>query len=125
SSPARPPSRGTRPPTRTARPRPARRRGGRVSGRSGRSVWRPRGPRRPDLWPSASNLADGGQVEVEDRLFLLALDLVLLAKAHDLADHLGVVALALGLGEDLLDVVGDRGLVLLEALDALDDRLQP
>ena len=39
----------------------------------------------------------------------------------DLAQHLGVEAVALGLGVDFLDVVGDRRLLFFHALDALDE----
>ena len=50
--------------------------------------------------------------------------MVLLADADDLAEHLGVEPVALGLGVDLLDVVGDGPLFLLHALDALDERAE-
>jgi hypothetical protein len=45
--------------------------------------------------------------------------------ALDRLQDFGVEALALGLGEDLLDVGRDGGLVLFQALDALDDGAQP
>lgn len=45
--------------------------------------------------------------------------------ADDDAKHLHVIALAFGLGENLLDVVLDGGLVLFQALDPLDDGAQP
>ena len=61
------------------------------------------------------------QVEVEQRLLLLPLGDVLLAEPDDRAERLGVEAVALGLGVDFLDVVGERLLLLLEPLDALDD----
>ncbi len=41
-----------------------------------------------------------------------------------LAQHLDVEAVALGLGEDFLDLLGDLRPFLLEALDALDDGLE-
>src|SRR6478609_5964624 len=72
----------------------------------------------------SDRLADRLQIEVEDRLFLLALFEIALAQRDDLAQHLDVVAVALGLGIDLLDVVGDRLLLFLEALDALHDALE-
>ena len=53
-----------------------------------------------------------------------ALVLVLLAQAHDRAQRLHVVAVALGLGVDVADVVGDRLLLFLEPLDALDEGLE-
>jgi hypothetical protein len=65
------------------------------------------------------------EIEVGQRLLLVALGLVLLAQADDLAEDLDVEAFALGLVEDALHVGGDRGLVLLQALDALDEALQP
>ena len=69
-------------------------------------------------------LTDGLQIEVEDRLLLGPLIGVALADGDDLAQHLDVVAVALGLGVDLLDVVGDGLLLFLETLDALHDALE-
>ena len=43
---------------------------------------------------------------------------------NDLAQDLGVEAVALRLGIDFLDVAGDRLLLLLEPLDALDEALE-
>jgi NTP pyrophosphatase (non-canonical NTP hydrolase) len=59
-----------------------------------------------------------------DRLGLGALVRVLLAHAHDGAQRLDVVAVTLGFGEDVADVVGDRLLLFLQPLDALDDGLE-
>src|SRR4051794_6990655 len=63
-------------------------------------------------------------IRLENRLGLGALVRVLLAHAHDGAQRLDVVAVALGLGEDVADVVGDRLLFFLQPLDALDDGLE-
>ena len=49
---------------------------------------------------------------------------VLLADRDDLAQDLGVEAVGLGLGIDFLDVAGDRLLLLLQPLDALDEALE-
>src|SRR5262249_16182957 len=57
----------------------------------------------------------------QQRLLLGAFRRILLADADDLPQHLGVEAVALGLGVNLLDVVGDGPLLLLHALDALDE----
>src|SRR5690606_36638533 len=62
-----------------------------------------------------------GLVEIEDGFLFLPLCLVLLAQAHDRAHRLGVEAVALHLGIDFLDVVGDRLLLFFKALDALDE----
>src|SRR4051794_13832162 len=67
--------------------------------------------------------AEGLHIELEDRLLLLALGIILLAQGDDLADRLGVEAGALGFGVDFLDVAGDARLLFFEALDALDERL--
>ena len=50
--------------------------------------------------------------------------MVLLADAHDLPQHLGIEAIALGLGIDLPDIVGDRLLLFFHSLDAFDERPQ-
>src|SRR4051812_33705620 len=50
--------------------------------------------------------------------------MVLLAQGDDLADGLGVETGALRLGVDFLDVAGDARLLLLKALDTLNERLQ-
>ena len=44
--------------------------------------------------------------------------------AIDLAHRLGVVAGRLGLGVDVLDVIGDALFFFLEPLDALDEQAQ-
>jgi hypothetical protein len=55
---------------------------------------------------------------------LLAVVLLHFAQLDDLAHDLGVEAGRLGLGEDLADVGCERRLLLLQALDALDERLE-
>ena len=49
---------------------------------------------------------------------------VLLAHAHDGAQRLDVVAVALGFRIDVADIVGDRLLFFFQTLDALDDGLE-
>ena len=63
-------------------------------------------------------------IEDQQFLLLLAVGLVHATDPDDLAHDLGVEAGALGLGIDLLDVAGERPLLLLEPLDALDKGLQ-
>src|SRR5688500_2868616 len=65
-----------------------------------------------------------GLVGLEQRVGLLAVVGLHLAEADDGADRLGVVAARLGLAVDVLDVVRDRLLLLLQALDALDEQPQ-
>jgi ATP-binding cassette subfamily F protein uup len=48
----------------------------------------------------------------------------LLAQPHDGAQRLDVEAVALGLGVDVADVVGDGLFFFFQPLDALDDRLE-
>ena len=66
-------------------------------------------------------LADRRQIQFEQLFLFPPLVRVLLAQRHQLAHHFRIVPLALGLGINLADVVGDVGLVLLEPLDALDE----
>src|SRR5262245_61807414 len=61
------------------------------------------------------------QVGFQDRLLLLALVDVLLAQPHHRAQRLHVEAVALGLGIDIANIVGDRLLFLFDPLDALDN----
>ena len=49
---------------------------------------------------------------------------VLLAHPHDGAQRLDVIAVALGLGIDVADVVGNGLLFFFQPLDALDDGLE-
>src|SRR3546814_6739105 len=55
---------------------------------------------------------------------LLAIGLLHLPELEDLAHDLDVEAAALGLGEDLADIRAERGLLLLQALDSLDEGTQ-
>src|SRR5215475_12320080 len=64
---------------------------------------------------------EGVQVDGEDRFLLLTFGLGLLAQRDDLADGLHVEAQALGLGELVADVAGERLLLLLQPLDLLDE----
>ena len=64
------------------------------------------------------------QVGLQNGLLLLALVDVLLAQPHHDAQRLDVEAVALGLGIDVADVVGDRLLLFFEPLDPLDDGLE-
>src|ERR1700674_2396233 len=63
-------------------------------------------------------------VGFENGLLLGALVGVLLAQTHDRAQRLDVEAVALGLGVDVANVVGDGLLLLLQPLDTLDDGLE-
>ena len=45
-----------------------------------------------------------------------------LPQPHDRAHRLGVVAVRLGLGIDVLDVVGDRLFLFLQPLDTFDEQ---
>ena len=63
-------------------------------------------------------------VGFQNRLLLGALVGVLLAHAHDGAQRLDVVTVALGFGIDVADIVGDRLLFLFQPFDALDDGLE-
>ena len=68
--------------------------------------------------------AEGLHVELQDGFFLLPLGMVLLAQGDDLAQGLHVEAGAFGFGIDVLDIAGEAGLFLLQALDALDEALE-
>src|SRR3954470_88348 len=80
-------------------------------------------------WWSVSNRLSGGHQSVEaerraigfqQRIGFLPRLRLHLAESDDGPHRLGVVAARLGLGIDVLYIVGDRLLLLLEALDALD-----
>ena len=64
------------------------------------------------------------EIKVEDRLLLHPLVAVLFADRHDLAHDFHIEAVGLGLAVDVLDVVGQRLLLLLEPLDPLDEGAQ-
>ena len=61
------------------------------------------------------------QIGLENGLLLLALVDVLLAQAHHGAQRLGVVSVGFGFPVDIADVVSDRLLLFLQALDAFDE----
>ena len=63
---------------------------------------------------------EGLLVEVENGFQFLAVAGIHLAQADDLAHHLGVEALALGLGIDLADIRRQGRLFFFQALDSLD-----
>src|SRR5437016_2209252 len=63
-------------------------------------------------------------VGFQDRPLLSALLDILLAQPHDRAQRLDVEAVALGLHIDVADVIGERLLLLLEALDSLREGFQ-
>ena len=64
--------------------------------------------------------AEFGHVQVNDGLNLKAFVAIHPALLQDDLHRLGVEAVALGLREHFLDVVGDRRLLLVEALDTLE-----
>src|SRR3984957_19167277 len=68
--------------------------------------------------------AERMQVGLQYSLLLLALVDVLLAQPHHRAQRFHIEAVALGLGIDVANVVGDRLLFLFEALDAFDKGLE-
>src|SRR6266446_9050928 len=73
---------------------------------------------------SASQHSQRLHIGFENGLLLGALVGVLLAQTHDRAQRLDVEAVALGLGVDVADIVGDDLLLLLQPLDALDAGLE-
>src|SRR5208282_6049024 len=73
---------------------------------------------------NGSQHAERVQVGLENGLLLLALVDVLLAQPHHSAQRLDVETVALGLGKDVANVVGDRLLLFFEPLDAFDERLE-
>ena len=68
--------------------------------------------------------AEGGEIEVDQRLLLDPLVGVLAPYGNDLADDFRVEAVALGLGVDFLDILAERLFLLVEPLDALDEGAQ-
>ena len=64
------------------------------------------------------------QIKIEDRLLLDSAVAILLSERHDLSHDLDVEAVRLGLAVDVLDVAGERFLLLFEALDPLDEGAQ-
>src|SRR5712692_1199527 len=73
---------------------------------------------------SASQHSQRLHVGFENGFLLGALVGVLLAQTHDRAQRLDVEAVALGLGVDVADIVGDGFLLFFQPLDALDDGLE-
>src|SRR5664279_5924512 len=65
------------------------------------------------------------KVEVEQRIALVTLVLVLLPEPDDLLQDLDVEALALGLGKDVLLLVVHCLEALVDILDALNERAKP
>ena len=61
------------------------------------------------------------KVEVEQRIALVTLALVLLSEPDDFLQDLDVEALTLGLGKNILLLVIDRFELLVDMLDALDE----
>src|ERR1043166_6076777 len=64
------------------------------------------------------------QIEIEHGFLFLAVGTIELSKAHHLAHDLGVEALAFRFRIDFADVGGQRRLLFLQPLDALDQRAQ-
>ena len=83
-----------------------------------------------DDWPLrrllglAGNHAEGLQVQLQHRLFFFTLVGVFFAEADDLAQNLGVKAVALGFGVNFLDVGRYGFLFLFQALYAFNNALQ-
>src|SRR5664279_2340042 len=65
------------------------------------------------------------KVEVEQRIALVTLVLVLLSEPDDLLQDLDVEALTLGLGKNILLLVIYRFELLVDMLDTLDERAKP
>jgi hypothetical protein len=63
-------------------------------------------------------------VGLDDRLLFAPLVGVLLAQPHDDTERLDVETVALGLGIDVADIVGDRLLLFFQPLHALDKGLE-
>src|SRR5260370_11167554 len=80
--------------------------------------------RRLGVHPEAGQHADRALVDIEQRLLLVEIVLVHLTEPDELAHDLGIEAGTLGLGVDFLDVRRERALLLLQALDALDEGFQ-
>src|SRR5271165_1149082 len=65
-----------------------------------------------------------GQIEIKDRLLLDPFVAVLLSDRYDLSQDPDVEAVRLGFAVDILDVAGQRLLLLFEALDPFDESPQ-
>src|SRR5512146_685826 len=68
--------------------------------------------------------AERAHIGFEQRLLLVEISLVHLPDLDDLPHHFHVEAVALGLGIDVADIVGERLLFFFEALDPFDERFQ-
>src|ERR1700757_3435311 len=73
---------------------------------------------------SASKHPQRLHIGFQDALLLLALVGILLAQAHDGAQRLHIETVALALGVDVANVVGDGLFLFFQPLDALDDGLE-
>src|SRR5580704_4123196 len=71
-----------------------------------------------------SNHAERVQICFKNRFLLGALVFILLTQSHDRAQHLHIVAVALGFRVNVADVVGNRLLLFLEALYTFDKSLE-
>src|SRR4029078_9883832 len=79
------------------------------------------------LWPAiARSLRQPERLAIglQHRVLLLAVVGLHSSQPYDHAHDLGVVAVGLGLGVDVADIVGDALLLFLEALDPLDEQPQ-
>src|SRR3974390_2236326 len=65
--------------------------------------------------------AERMQIGFEQRLLLLALVDILFAQADNNTQRLDVKAVALGLGVDVADIIGDRLFLFLHPFDPLDE----
>src|SRR5690349_3124269 len=83
-----------------------------------------RSPRRQGTVAPCSDHSQRVLVGVEQRVLLVAVGRVHLPERNDLPHGLDVVADALGLAVDVLDVASDGAALFLELLDPLDEALQ-
>ena len=78
-------------------------------------------PHRPEMAPSFQRV----HIDVKERVVFVALLLVLLSQPDHFAQDLDIEALTLGLGVDVFLVIRQCFDLLLEPLDAFDERSQP
>src|SRR4029079_5252610 len=79
------------------------------------------------LWPAIARSLRQPQrlaISLQHRVLLLAGVGLHFSQPYDHAHDLGVVAVGLGLGVDVADIVGDALLFCLQALDPLDEQPQ-
>lgn len=74
--------------------------------------------------PRSSAHTKGVHVELQHRILFLALMVLFLAQTYDGPDNLAVEAGTFELRVNFLDVVADRFLFFLKALDTLDEGAQ-